>query len=274
MANDPSINDILLERYLAGVASDDERAQVAAWLKADPARAAFLEHVRNAFTATGKIPDTDASWLQLQARMAASTGTRSLREVRDKRVQRSTVRPTASRWQQTAWKAAAAIVLVAGAASLWKLGANRSQAGTVSGALAFEAPLGQSANTTLPDGTKLTLAPGSRAEWSSSYGQSAREVTLRGEGFFDVVHDASRPFRVRARDGVAEDVGTRFMVRAWPELDRLEVAVEEGIVSLSDSTRARRVAGTLLHAGQNGRLASDGTVQVRPHSGAAFAWMR
>ncbi len=55
---------------------------------------------------------------------------------------------------------------------------------------------------------------------------------LEGEGYFEVTHDARRPFRVHAGDALTEDLGTRFVVRAYPELAAVDVAVAEGVVSL------------------------------------------
>jgi len=63
-------------------------------------------------------------------------------------------------------------------------------------------------------------------------GTNKYKVYLQAEAYFVVTHDAARPFRVHARDAVAHDLGTRFVVRAYAELPRIEVIVAEGAVSL------------------------------------------
>jgi transmembrane sensor len=76
---------------------------------------------------------------------------------------------------------------------------------------------------------------------------------------------------VHSRNAVAEDIGTRFVVRGWPELAAVDVAVEEGIVALSDSVQPRADRATVLRAGQRGRLAAGGVI-VSTDADAALAW--
>ena len=64
-------------------------------------------------------------------------------------------------------------------------------------------------------------------------GGGTREVELEGEAYFAVVHDAARPFAVRAHGAVATDVGTAFDVRAYPEDAGARIAVTEGAVAVT-----------------------------------------
>ncbi|MFN0100426.1 MAG: FecR family protein [Gemmatimonadaceae bacterium] len=171
-----------------------------------------------------------------------------------------------SRVSRTALRVAAVVAVLVGGATVWLA--------RPSSAVVFVAGPGVPAAHRLPDGSQLTLAPGSRAELSRGFGSESREVRLTGAGYFDVVHDDARPFRVRAGGGVAEDIGTRFVVRAWPELRTIDVAVEEGIVALNDSATATQVRGTELVAGQRGRLRADGTVEVTPVAAGEFDWLQ
>ena len=99
----------------------------------------------------------------------------------------------------------------------------------------------------------------SRLRYPASFGATARDVELEGEGYFEVVHDSARPFRVHAGGSVTEDLGTRFVVRAYPELRHVDVAVAEGLVSLH---RDGTSSPSTLSAGQRGRVESDGSVTV------------
>ena len=79
----------------------------------------------------------------------------------------------------------------------------------------------------------LTLADGSQVELNTDTAirvdlQSAkRTVTLiRGEAYFQVQHDAARPFVVMAGDHRITDLGTKFLVRERG--DGVEVALLEG----------------------------------------------
>jgi transmembrane sensor len=208
--------------------------------------------------------ETEHAWQVLQARMAGMA--------RESATVVGTIAPAASapavRRKPQWWSYAAAALLTVGAVGLWQ---RLSPARDV-----VNAPLGQRVAVTLPDGSSITLAAGSTASWVRGFRGGAREIMLDGEAFFDVVHDDQRPFLVRARDGVAQDVGTRFIVRAWPELAQVEVAVEDGIVAFADSAAARTKPVSQrvqLHAGQRGRLAGDGSVAVRRADSAAFSWL-
>jgi transmembrane sensor len=209
--------------------------------------------------------DTDASWRALADRIRAE-GADDL-SVRRHRVaaadaQRSAVRPL--RWVRGKARIAAALLICASGTAAWLT--LRQTGGSVS------APRGQDVATRLPDGTRLTLAAGSTVTWTAAFGKRSRDVDLQGEVLFDVVHDAARPFRVHARDAVARDIGTRFVVRAWAEQPAVDVAVEIGLVALAASGRASADSGTLLHAGQRGRLNANGSVAVTQDADAVLAW--
>ena len=106
---------------------------------------------------------------------------------------------------------------------------------------------------------RVTLNAGSRLRWRADYGARTREVQLEGEGYFEVRHDGARPFRVHAPGAVAEDLGTRFTVRAYPEGSGVEVAVAEGRVALRalvDTTRVLLDAGAVLAFGSDWTVAS------------------
>jgi transmembrane sensor len=141
----------------------------------------------------------------------------------------------------------------------------------------YVTPRGQRATFQLSDGTRLVLAAESRLRVPADYGRQIREVHLEGEALFDVVHDTGRPFRVRARDAVAEDIGTRFDMRAYPEDRRVAVAVAEGAVALGRAdtsgpdtpSTGGPPQGVILRRGEVGTLDSDG--RVTTDTGAVVA---
>ncbi|MBC8089463.1 MAG: FecR domain-containing protein [Phycisphaerae bacterium] len=260
MASTPPFDPSHIDRFLSGEASDVERAQVQAWAAADPRHHAFLESLRTRFAATSHDAATDTAWRALRAAMDVPGDALSLNAKR----QRAVTRLSPQRSWRVPLRIAASLLLVAGSAAGWQWRNSVEDS--------FNAPSGATRVATLSDGTRVTLSPGSRARWRRNFGRGDREVYLDGEGYFEVVHDTLHPFRVRARDAVVEDVGTRFVVRAWPELARPEVAVEEGIVLLADSVGTSR--GVALTAGQSGRLESDGRVTVAAIPNGAFTWIR
>lgn len=85
---------------------------------------------------------------------------------------------------------------------------------------------------TLPDGTLVMLNVRSSISYNADFGQVDRRVTLVGEGFFDVVKDASRKFTVNTQNMEISVHGTKFNVYAYPERKLDEISLLEGSVSV------------------------------------------
>jgi transmembrane sensor len=131
---------------------------------------------------------------------------------------------------------------------------------------------GQRAEVKLGDGSKVILGVASRLRFPADLGAGARELELEGSAYFEVVHDSARPFLVRTANAVAEDLGTRFVVTAYPENRSTQVVVAEGRVALAGlDPRAER---TPLAAGELGQLADgDPAPKVRRVNPAQYtAW--
>lgn len=84
----------------------------------------------------------------------------------------------------------------------------------------------------LSDGSRVMLFPGSRLLYSQEFNVEERTVHLSGEAFFDISHDAEKPFYVFANEVVTKVLGTSFSVTAYPEDLRITVAVKSGKVSV------------------------------------------
>lgn len=76
---------------------------------------------------------------------------------------------------------------------------------------------GSKSNITLPDGTKVTLNADSRITYEENFAKQIREVTLTGEGYFDVKHDVTRPFIIHTRKADIKVLGTAFNVKNYPD---------------------------------------------------------
>jgi transmembrane sensor len=113
----------------------------------------------------------------------------------------------------------------------------------------------------LSDGSRVILGPLSSVTLAAGYGETSREVEVKGEAWFDVVHDNAKPFTVRAGRATIVDVGTRFAVRSdTPE--GVSVSVTQGSVSMR-AVNTPAQSGVILQAGDNGLLKSGGEVVAR-----------
>lgn len=128
---------------------------------------------------------------------------------------------------------------------------------------AFETDVAELKSVSLADGSRVTLGAYSRIALDFS-AQERRIVLERGEAFFDVAKDASRPFIVTAGATTARAVGTKFDVHRGPQ--DVRVVVEEGIVDVTTPpTREAAAAAThRLLAGQEiiGARAPDQRVKT------------
>lgn len=107
----------------------------------------------------------------------------------------------------------------------------------------------------LADGTTVLLGPESAID--VAYDATARRVRLlKGEAYFEVAADTSRPFLVEAREVEARDIGTAFDVRLGASAT--DIAVREGIVDVSTP---RLAAAERLVAGDWLRVLSEGRVE-------------
>ena len=107
----------------------------------------------------------------------------------------------------------------------------------------FSTPIGARETVALEDGSKLTL--NTLTQLSTKVDGSERTVWLdEGEAFFDIAHDASRPFVIKAGNRRVIVVGTKFSL--WRDGDRLTVDVMEGRVQV----QVDNAAPTLLARGE------------------------
>jgi transmembrane sensor len=93
--------------------------------------------------------------------------------------------------------------------------------------------IGEVRRIPLADGSTLLL--NTNTEVLVKLTPARRDVELlRGEALFEVAHDKSRPFVVRANKTAVRAVGTAFAVRL--QSAQVDVTVTEGVVELSDAT--------------------------------------
>jgi len=111
-------------------------------------------------------------------------------------------------------------------------------------------PYGKTSEIVLPDGTKVHLNAGSRLAYPDLFTGDTREVMLSGEAYFEVKHDAKRPFVVLANDLRIKDLGTRFNVSAYPADGRVETVLAEGKVSIRKNNSGLFTQSTELIPGE------------------------
>jgi transmembrane sensor len=84
----------------------------------------------------------------------------------------------------------------------------------------------------LTDGTRVFLNGESKLEFPEKFADTAREVKLSGEAYFEVSKDPQRKFRIRTEDSEVKVLGTQFNLKAYPG-ENQELRVSEGKVSFN-----------------------------------------
>lgn len=95
----------------------------------------------------------------------------------------------------------------------------------------IQCPMGARIKFVLPDGTTGFLNSGSTLEYPTIF-KEERNVSLKGEAFFDVVHDTDHPFVVETPNLSTKVLGTQFNVIAYENENTEEVILKEGSVEI------------------------------------------
>lgn len=258
-------DDVLWERLghlLAGELSAEEEAQLLSWIAADPQRQQLLAVARELWAVSEpRGPHRDPEQVLEAIRQHDAFPTRKP-AMRPGHAVPSQARRGRRPFQR--FLAAAAIVGVL-AGGWWTLQQTWLSGDRSAPATAFQeyrTERGQRASLAPPDGSTVLLGPESALRSAGGYGDRERAVELEGEGYFDVEHDDSRPFIVRAGNAVARDLGTRFVVRARTGEAAVEVAVAEGRVALSAAGQPVDSAA-ILDVRDVGHVDVDGETTVR-----------
>ena len=255
-----------LARFLAGESAAAEAAVVTAWLATHPEDAGVVQLVKDRsarLNARADVSvDTERALAVVRARLARHERMPTLRVERGGQPAVGRVAAGASRgprWSQR-------LIGFAVAAGLAAIAFTKLRDGAPATAMPreYRTTIGQRDSISLPDGSTVVLAPGSRLTLAADYGVGARSLVLDGAAYFDVRHDAAHPFVVNAAGATIRDIGTAFTVKTTAP-GSVAVHVTHGIVEMGVAPRTTGAAATVgtaaLHAGDRGVLAA-GTVTV------------
>ncbi|HEU5077452.1 MAG TPA: FecR domain-containing protein, partial [Polyangiaceae bacterium] len=153
----------------------------------------------------------------------------------------------------------------------------------------YSTGIGEQRIVNLDDGSRIHLNSGTIID--VDIGPTARRLKLeRGEAFFDVAKDPTRPFIVTAGERVVTALGTSFVVRFDPK--QVEVTLVEGRVAVSEHADEATTAGLksaisskdgaqnasdvlILEPGERVTFAETGSAVIdQPSSDATAAWRR
>ena len=208
------------ERLREAGADPQLRADFEIWRGTDKDKARAFERAERTWS-TARLTSSDPRVMALRnrtlSRVAAHTAPRSA-------------------WTRWAGAAAGAVLFVSAGFGLAHLFDHQPPRETATEIVAatdvrpdYATRIGERLSVALPDGSELTLNTASRA--TLAYTPQERLVhLLAGQGYFDVAHDADRPFVVVANGRRITALGTAFEVRI--DAADLSVTLVEGRVAV------------------------------------------
>lgn len=198
------MNTTLLQRYISGQATEEEKRLVTEWIGTNP------ENLRE---------------YRAQRKMYELTLWRTESESKEKVVQKRFL--SRRLWMEMAG-VAALLALVFISPFHWGSQEKRIEESFQT----LYAPAGQRAEMTLADGTKVWLNSRSTLTFPSSFNGDVRNVKLDGEGYFAVSKNADKPFIVETSKCNVRVLGTEFNVMAYAEDDVWETSLLKGTVEV------------------------------------------
>jgi transmembrane sensor len=250
---DRPIDSALLDRYLAGEQTSEERAHVERWLAQSEHRRLLVEEL----TAPGTSDATGHLWLQRVHTAISESEPGVVRDVAGERAapfdatrtQRNLFlpRPLLRRdkngrpiFNSIAVAFCAVVMTVIGLSlrSSSPRSAEDSAAEYVTG-------MGEQRALTLLDGSQIRLAPKTVLRVDAGFGAGSRSISLQGEAYFDVPHATGVPFTVRTKHASIRVLGTRFGVSQHVEQARTRIVVSSGRVAVAPNGSGHSTAVTL-----------------------------
>lgn len=242
----------MLVKHLLGETTPSEAGLVLQWINSSPSNQAYYDELKKVWDtsrqlATQSTVDENKAWEKFQRRIQLAEPIAPVKKI------------------QTNWmKIAASVILIIGLGSVgyWLLNKEKPvQPMLVSTGL----------NTlidTLPDGSTVTLNKKSSISYPSRFNGKTRDIELKGEAFFHVTPDKTKPFIIKVNEIQVTVVGTSFNIRSGN--GATEVIVETGIV------RVTRNGETIeLKANEKTVVAnSDSTIAKQPVSDQLYNYYR
>ena len=211
------MKEIIL-RFLGGDASSEEIVMLQTWLEESEANRQYFDEVNSTYQASITLNrlnhnKVDHAWQKLSERIEQEP------IVHKKTKSRSLL----------VYKIAATVcLLIATAALLFRTGpgSNDEQHATI-----VRNSKGNNTRILLPDSSTVWLNANSTLEYTNEFGKTTREVTLKGEAFFDVKKN-NKAFIVKTDKIQVHVKGTRFNVEAYKKNATVKTTLEEGKVEL------------------------------------------
>jgi transmembrane sensor len=135
-------------------------------------------------------------------------------------------------------------------------------------------PHGGQFQLVLPDGTKVWLNAGSSLCFPATFATRERRVQLTGEAYFEVAHNAQKPFKVNVNNKEEVTVlGTHFNVNAYENEKAILTTLLQGSVKV-EGQREEKEQSVILKPGQQTALSQSSQLShpIPVQTDGVIAW--
>ncbi|SDF15209.1 FecR family protein [Mucilaginibacter pineti] len=94
-------------------------------------------------------------------------------------------------------------------------------------------PRGGKYELTLSDGSEVTLDAASSIKYPVNFTGKERLVEITGQAYFEVAHDKTKPFKVKAGEQTVEVLGTHFNINSYGDEPAIITTLLQGSIKIS-----------------------------------------
>lgn len=294
-----------IKRVALGIASDEEKKEVAAWVAQEQGRQRFLDDARQFYQS--EVPDEHEVAQRVErirthvfrrrqkerkvflrrisvvASVAAVVALFFFTNLLKKDIPQSApteqpalpvavqlVLPDGSRHELTEKKTLQEVV--AGLTPQEALSPREQSSPSDSSALPtveyneIIVPRGKEYTLTLADGSSVTLNAETRLKFPNVFTGTERKIFLSGEAYFNITRDEAHPFLVEFAKGKVRVLGTQFNIKAYKEKNTCATLVSGKVEIISDEETV------LLHPGQRCDISPEGLIVSEADLMSVLAW--
>jgi len=118
-------------------------------------------------------------------------------------------------------------------------------------------PRGGQYQISLPDGTKVWLNSLSSIRFPTQFVGTERKVEITGVVYFEVTHDATKPFVVQHENSLIHVLGTHFNINGYKDNGKTQVTLLEGIINVATDNRQ-----ITIKPAQQAAISDNGSISV------------
>lgn len=205
--------DIIIEKFISGQASEVEQQELLSWIEADTSNKRYY---------------TEQKKIILSAR--SHSNTRDVNKAFDSVLSKIDTKSNKGRIIPLYYKIATIAAVFALMFGVWSLYTTTKQTSQIASIQyqsidsISEYILADSSQVTLNENSQLTI---------TEFSETSRNVALKGNAYFDIARDESKPFRIDVGFITVEVLGTAFDIKEDTTNNTIQVSVTRGKVRVT-----------------------------------------